>query len=115
MLVPREIIRRTERLEVVRPRTVSVPERKERRAHSTRTTRKLVEAGPNAPQLKRLIQHPYRQELSRPVAGPPWRTPLAAFLSLVKAPLGTRRAVRPLKYNLMAPPMPPTQKNNAAP
>jgi len=81
LLVPREIIRRTERLEVVRPRTVSVPERKERRTHSTRTTRKLVDAGPNAPQLKRLIQHPYRQELSRPVAGPPWRKPLEPPLS----------------------------------
>ena len=76
LLVPREILRRTERLEVVRPRTVTVPERKERRTHSIRDSRKLADAGPNAPQLKRLIQYPYRQDVVRPVAGEPWRVPL---------------------------------------
>ncbi|MEC9390967.1 MAG: hypothetical protein VX944_12915 [Myxococcota bacterium] len=76
MLVPREIVRRTERLEVVRPRIVEIPERKEGRTHSVRTSRNIVDAGPNAPQLKRLIQAPYTQELSRPKAGAPWRLPL---------------------------------------
>ena len=73
MLVPREIVRRTERLEVVRPRRVQIRDPKELRTHSVRSSRNVIEAGPNAPQLKRLIQHPYAQELSRPKAGKPWR------------------------------------------
>ena len=76
MLVPREIVKRTERLDVVKPRKVKLPDPREVRTHSVRPSRAVVEAGPNAPQLKRLIQHPYTQELTRPRAGKPWRKPL---------------------------------------
>ena len=76
MLVPREIVKRTERLDVVKPRRVSLPDPREVRTHSVRSSRKIVEAGPNAPQLKRLIQHPYAQEVVRPRAGEPLRSPL---------------------------------------
>ena len=82
MLVPREIVQRTERLEVVKPRLVEIPERKQGRNQSVRTTRKIVDAGPNAPQLKRLIQAPYTQELSRPKVGEPWRLPLEPPLTI---------------------------------
>ena len=82
MLVPREIIHRTQRLDVVRPRLVDIPDPKAIRTHSVRASRNLVEAGPNAPQLKRLIQHPYTQELSRPKPGKPWRQPLTPPVAL---------------------------------
>ena len=76
MLVPREIVKRTERLDVVKPRKVKLPDPREVRTHSVRSSRNIVEAGPNAPQLKRLIQHPYAQEVVRPKAGEALRSPL---------------------------------------
>ena len=78
MLVPRKILQRTTRLEVIKPRKVDLPEPKAARLHSVRSTRNIVEAGPNAPQLKRLIQYPYAQETVRPRKGKPWRQPLEA-------------------------------------
>jgi hypothetical protein len=81
MLVPRKILQRTTRLEVIKPRLVDLPEPKSVRIHSVRSTRNTVEAGPNAPQLKRLIQYPYTQETVRPKAGKPWRQPLEARMA----------------------------------
>jgi len=76
MLVPRTIIKKTERLEVVKPRKVQLRESRELRDHSIRKTRNTVEAGPNAPKLIRLIRHPYAESVARPVRGAPWRQPL---------------------------------------
>jgi hypothetical protein len=81
MLVPRKILQSTARLEVIKPRLVKLPEPKTVRIHSVRSTRNIVEAGPNAPQLKRLIQYPYTQETVRPRAGKPWRQPLEARMA----------------------------------
>lgn len=92
MLVPREIVKRTERLEVVKPRLVQGREPRDVRTHEIRASRNVVEAGPNAPQLKRLIQHPYTQELSRPKAGKPWRQPLEPPMSLEPFGSGVRAA-----------------------
>ena len=83
MLVEREILKRTKRLDVVKPRTIKAREPKAIAKHGVRKNRKIIEAGPNAPQLKRLIQHPYTQELSRPRAGKPWRQPLNTALEMV--------------------------------
>lgn len=83
MLVEREILKRTQRLEVVKPRKISARAPKEIAKHGVRKNRKIVDAGPNAPQLKRLIQHPYAQELSRPRAGKGWRQPLNTKLQIV--------------------------------
>ena len=77
MLVPRQIVRKTERLEVVKPRTVQVREQRDVREHGVRKSRNIVEAGPNAPKLIRLIRYPYAQEVTRPKAGKPWREPRA--------------------------------------
>ncbi len=78
MLVPREIVRKTERLEVVKPRKVQLREPRDMREHSIRNSRNIVEAGPNAPKLIRLIRHPYAEEVTRPQRGEPWRQPLEA-------------------------------------
>ncbi len=75
MLVPREIVRKTERLEVVKPRKVQIREERDIREHAVRNNRNVVEAGPNAPKLIRLIRHPYVQDVTRPKAGEPWRQP----------------------------------------
>ena len=76
MLVPRAIAKKTERLEVVKPRKVQIREARELRAHGTKKTRKIVEAGPNAPKLIRLIRHPYAETVTKPKRGEPWRVPL---------------------------------------
>jgi len=81
MLVPRKILQLTTRLEVIKPRLVDLPEPNTVRIHSVRSSRNIVEAGPNAPQLKRLIQYPYTQETVRPMAGKPWRQPLEARMA----------------------------------
>jgi hypothetical protein len=81
VLFPRKILQLTTRLEVIKPRLANLPEPKSVRIHSVRSTRNIVEAGPNAPQLKRLIQYPYTQETVRPKAGKPWRQPLEARMA----------------------------------
>ena len=73
LLVEREIMVRTRRIEVVKPRTIQAWEPKRLPKHETRVSRNTVEAGPNAPQLKRLIQYPYAQSTTHPRAGKPWR------------------------------------------
>jgi hypothetical protein len=80
MLVEREILKRTQRLDVIKPRTIKVWEPAKLPTHAVRDSRKVIEAGPNAPQLKRLIQHPYTQELARPRPSKPWRQPLNSAL-----------------------------------
>ena len=76
MLVPRSIVKKTERLEVVKPRKVQIREARELRQHGTKKTRNIVEAGPNAPKLIRLIRHPYAETVTTPKRGEPWRQPL---------------------------------------
>lgn len=76
LLVPREIVRRTERLEVVKPRKVQLREPRDVREHAIRNSRNTVEAGPNAPKMIRLIRHPYAETVTRPQRGEPWRQPL---------------------------------------
>jgi hypothetical protein len=83
MLVPREIVRKTERLEVVKPRTMQVREPRTMREHAIRNSRNTVEAGPNAPKLIRLIRHPYAETVTRPQRGEPWRQPLEPRVDLV--------------------------------
>ena len=75
MLVPREIVKKTERLEVIRPRKVQLREQRDVREHGVRATRNTVDPAPNAPKLIRLIRYPYAQEVTRPQAGEPWRVP----------------------------------------
>ena len=75
MLVPRTIVKKTERLEVVKPRKVQLRDVREVREHGIRKTRNIVEAGPNAPKLIRLIRHPYAETVTRPQRGDPWRQP----------------------------------------
>jgi hypothetical protein len=75
MLVPREIVKKTERLEVVKPRIVQLREPRDVRQHGIRNSRNIVEAGPNAPKLIRLIRHPYTETVTRPQRGKPWREP----------------------------------------
>ena len=75
VLVPREIVRKTERLEVVKPHKVQLREQREIREHGVRQNRNIVEPGPNAPKLIRLVRHPYTQDVTRPKAGDPWRQP----------------------------------------
>ncbi len=77
VLVPRQIVRKTERLEVVKPRKVQLREEREIREHGVRRNRNIVEPSPNAPKLIRLVRHPYTQEVTRPKAGEPWRQPRA--------------------------------------
>ncbi len=87
MLVPRAIVRKTERLEVVKPRKVQIREARELRKHGTKKTRKIVEAGPNAPKLIRLIRHPYAETVTKPKRGEPWRQPLEQRIA--PEPFGT--------------------------
>jgi len=75
MLVPREIVKKTERLEVVKPRTMQMREPRDMREHAVRNSRNTVEAGPNVPKLIRLIRHPYAETVTRPQRGTPWRLP----------------------------------------
>ena len=82
LLVEREIMRRTRRLDVVRASELKVCEPKRLPKHETRRSRNIVDAGPNAPQLKRLIQYPYTQSTTHPRPGKPWRQPLGASLNL---------------------------------
>jgi hypothetical protein len=91
-LVEREILKRTARIEVVQPRTIKVWQPARLPNHSVRDSRNLVVVGPNAPQLKRLIQHPYTQELARPKASKPWREPLDTKLRVVAFGTGVRAA-----------------------
>ena len=55
------------RADVVRERTVVVPERSHGRVRTTRCYTGIVDPGPNAPKLIRLIRNPVSQELARPV------------------------------------------------
>ncbi len=87
LLVEREMVRRTTRPEMIPPRTVKVFEAKELPRHEQRRSRNIVEAGPNAPQLKRLIQHPYAEETTYARPGQPWRQRSETKLELV--PFGT--------------------------
>jgi hypothetical protein len=89
MLAEREILRRTRRLELVKPRTIKVYEAKQLPKHEVRNSRNVVEAGPNAPQLKRLIQHPYKEDTTHPRPGPSWRQPLNTKLEVI--PFGTEK------------------------
>ena len=89
VLAEREIMRRTQRLDPVKPRTVKAYEPKALPRHEVRKSRSLVEAGPNAPQLKRLIQHPYAEDTTHPRAGKPWRQPLNTKLEVI--PFGTEK------------------------
>ena len=89
VLAEREILRRTRRLELVKPRKVQVYEPKTLPRHDVRKSRNVVDAGPNAPQLKRLIQHPYGEDTTRPRAGEPWRQPLNTKLEVI--PFGTEK------------------------
>ena len=87
VLVPRSIVKKTERLEVVKPRRVQIREARELRLHGTKKTRKIVEAGPNAPKLIRLIRHPYAETVTKPKRGEPWRQPLEERIA--PEPFGT--------------------------
>lgn len=89
VLAEREIMRRTQRLDPVKPRTVKAYEPKALPRHEVRKSRRIVEAGPNAPQLKRLIQHPYAEDTTHPRAGKPWRQPLNTKLEVI--PFGTEK------------------------
>lgn len=89
VLAEREIMRRTQRLDLVKPRTVKAYEPKALPRHEVRKSRRIVEAGPNAPQLKRLIQHPYAEDTTHPRAGKPWRQPLNTKLEVI--PFGTEK------------------------
>ena len=73
VLTPRRSESVVHRPEVIRPRTVELRDPKDVRAHSVRTTRRIVEAAPNAPKLLRLIRRRYAEECARPVRGKPWR------------------------------------------
>lgn len=67
VLGPRRMLTSVVRQEVVRERTVTVPERTGGRIRKTRSYTGIVEPGPNAPKLIRLIRTPVGQELARPV------------------------------------------------
>jgi len=67
VLGPRRLTGPSERLEVVRPRLVTVPNRDGGRQVKERAYRNQVDAGPNAPKLIRLIRHPYVLEQGTPV------------------------------------------------
>ena len=82
MLVPREIVKKTERLDVIKPCKVQIREQREIREHGVRTIRNIVDPGPNAPKLIRLIRHPYAQEVTRPQPGQPWRQPRTTAMKL---------------------------------
>jgi len=69
-------------LEVVKDRTIKAWEPKRLPKHGTRRNRKVVDAGPNAPQLKRLIQYPYAQSTTHPRPGKPWRQRLGSAIEL---------------------------------
>ena len=89
VLAEREITRRTRRPDLVKPRTVKAYEPKTLPRHDVRKSRNVVEAGPNAPQLKRLIQHPYTEDTTHPRPGKPWRQPLNTKLEVI--PFGTEK------------------------
>ena len=91
--VEREIMVRTRRLEVVKPRTIHAWEPKRLPKHDTRASRNTVDAGPNAPQLKRLIQYPYAQSTTHPRAGKPWRQVLKSGFEVVPAGAAVRDAM----------------------
>ena len=93
LLVERKIVTRTRRLDVVPPRTIQSWEPKRLPKHDTRRSRNIVEAGPNAPQLKRLIQYPYSQSTTHPRPGKPWREPLKSGIDLMPAGEAVRTAM----------------------
>jgi len=93
LLVEREIVRRTRRLDVVKPSTLKAWEPKRLPTHATRRTRNVVDAGPNAPQMKRLIQYPYAQSTTHPRPGKPWRQRLGATLELRPTGLSVQEAM----------------------
>ena len=109
MLVPRSIAKKTERLEVVKPRKVQIREARELRKHGTKKTRKLVEAGPNAPKLIRLIRHPYAETVTTPKRGEPWRQPLEERVT--PEPFGT--AVRNALHDSRLPRWPRATRDSA--
>jgi hypothetical protein len=65
VLAPRRMLGQVARVEVLKPRLVKNPERTQGRSLKTRRYRHLVEAGPNAPKLIRLIRNPVSQDLGR--------------------------------------------------
>jgi len=67
VLAPRPMLDKVLRKELVRERTVKVPERTGGRVGIARPYRHIPEPGPNAPKLIRLIRTPVSQELARPV------------------------------------------------
>ncbi len=93
LLVEREMVRRTRRLDVVKPSIIKTWEPKRLPKHDTRRSRKIVDAGPNAPQLKRLIQYPYTQSTTHPRPGKPWRQRLGSAMDLQPTGLAVREAM----------------------
>ena len=93
LLVEREIVRRTRRLDVVKPSAIKSWEPKRLPKHDTRRSRNIVDAGPNAPQLKRLIQYPYAQSTTHPRPGKPWRQRLGAAIELRPSGSAVREAM----------------------
>ena len=63
---PRVTAIRLARPEVVRARTVTVPERGEARTRKIRFTRRVADPSPNAPKLIRLIRTPFVEDVARP-------------------------------------------------
>ena len=93
LLAERELVTRTRRLEVVKPRLVQVAPAKDLSKHETRRIRNIVDAGPNAPQLKRLIQYPYTQSTTYPRLGKPWRQPKRLALEITPAGEAVKEAM----------------------
>ena len=61
------------RRDPIPPSRVKVFEPKTTRTHSVRTYREIIEAGPNAPKLNRLIRRRYAEECVRPQRQASWR------------------------------------------
>jgi len=67
VLVPRRMLDKVLRKEVVRECMVTLPDRNRGRVVIERPYAHIPEPGPNAPKLIRLIRNPATQELGRPV------------------------------------------------
>jgi hypothetical protein len=73
VLAPRLSHALTARRDPIPPPRLKVFEPKTTRAHKVRAYREIVEAGPNAPKLNRLIRRRYAEECVRPQRQPSWR------------------------------------------